>query len=236
MAAAAGLVSLGCAFLTPNGAAPDYASKKFCGVTKRGLFGDVLAELDWLVGDILSSLDATGERNNTAIFFSSDNGPWTILGLKGGSAGPFRDGKGSVWEGGVREPGFVNWQGHIEPRIESEPAATYDIFPTVLNLAGVALPSDREFDGKDLLPILTLASKTSAHKCIFYWKGCTDSKTCGLPEDSPLVNKKDPGLWAVRCGSYKTHFVGESASRASRASQTCFWGEAGSRGRCSSTA
>ena len=78
------------------------------------------------------------------------------------------------------------------------------------------------FDGKDLLPILTLASKTSAHKCIFYWKGCTDSKTCGLPEDSPLVNKKDPGLWAVRCGSYKTHFVGESASRAFSSLQTCF--------------
>ena len=110
----------------------------------------------------------------------------------------------------------------LTARACGRPAATYDIFPTVLNLAGVALPSDREFDGKDLLPILTLASKTSAHKCIFYWKGCTDSKTCGLPEDSPLVNKKDPGLWAVRCGSYKTHFVGESASRAFSSLQTCF--------------
>ena len=191
---------------------PDYASPKFCGVSKRGLFGDVLSELDWLVGQVIDAVDATGERNNTAIFFSSDNGPWTILGLKGGSAGPFRDGKGSVWEGGVREPGFVNWQGHIEPRIESEPAATYDIFPTALSLAGVPLPSDREFDGKSLLPILTGTSKVSAHQCIFYWKGCTNSKTCGTPNESPLINKKNPGLWAVRCGSYKTHFVATNVS------------------------
>ena len=69
---------------------PDYASQKFCGVSKRGLFGDVLSELDWLVGQVIGAVDASGERNNTAIFFSSDNGPWTILGLKGGSAGPFR--------------------------------------------------------------------------------------------------------------------------------------------------
>ena len=129
-----------------------------------------------------------------------------VLGIK------IRDGKGSVWEGGVREPGFVNWQGHIEPRIESEPAATYDIFPTALSLAGVPLPTDREFDGKSLLPILTGTTKVSAHKCIFYWKGCTNSKQCGTPMESPLINKVNPGLWAVRCGSYKTHFVATNVS------------------------
>ena len=112
----------------------------------------------------------------------------------------------------MREPGFVNWQGHIEPRIESEPAATYDIFPTALSLAGVPLPSDREFDGRSLLPILMGTSKVSAHKCIFYWKGCTDTKRCGTPMESPLINKVNPGLWAVRCGSYKTHFVATNVS------------------------
>lgn len=134
-------------------------------------------------------------------------GPWTSHQLAGGWTGPFRDGKGSVWEGGVREPGFVSWPGTIKPRIENEPAATYDIFPTVLAVAGVALPSDRDYDGKNLMPLLTQQTATSPHKCVFYWKGCSDKTTCGVPTDSPLVNKVHPGLWAVRCGGYKTHFM-----------------------------
>lgn len=191
---------------------PDFVSPRFCGKSHRGLFGDAVEELDWVVGQVLGALEAAGAQNNTVIFFSSDNGPWTAHHLLGGTAGPFRDGKGSVWEGGVREPGFAYWPGTIEPRIESEPVATYDIFPTVLRLAGVALPSDRELDGRDMMPLLLGQTNTSAHECIFYWKGCTDSTYCGLPSDSPLVNKETPGLWAVRCGAYKTHFVATNES------------------------
>ena len=102
----------------------------------------------------------------------------------------------------MREPGFVHWPGKILPRIISEPAATYDIFPTILGLGGVPLATDRTFDGKDLMPLLldTSGAAKSPHKCIFYWKGCTNGKFCGVPEDSPLNNHATPGLWAVRCG------------------------------------
>lgn len=142
----------------------------------------------------------------------ADNGPWTSHHLTGGSAGPFRDGKGSVWEGGVREPGLVSWPGTIVPRIESEPVATYDIFPTVLALAGVPLPPGVPLDGRDMMPLLIGPGSKSAHQCIFYWKGCSSSTTCGLPDDNPLVNQVDPGLWAVRCGAYKTHFMATNVS------------------------
>jgi len=194
---------------------PDFVSPEFCMQSRRGLFGDAVEELDWLAGQVIGSVNQHGARENTITFFSSDNGPWTIEHLAGGSAGPFRDGKGSVWEGGVREPGIVHWPGTILPRIESEPVATYDIFPTVLKLAGVPLPADREFDGKDMMPLLTTPGATSAHDatCIFYWKGCSNNKWCGVhAEESPLVNKATPGLWAVRCARYKTHFVATNES------------------------
>ena len=165
---------------------PDFASPQFCGVSRRGLFGDVVEELDWVVGQVMAAVATAGQAKNTITFFTSDNGPWTIEHLAGGSAGPFRDGKGSVWEGGVREPGFVHWPGVIEPAIISEPAATYDIFPTILGLAGVEMPTDRTFDGKDLMPLLTGKTRTSPHECIFYWKGCTDRAMCGIPADSPV--------------------------------------------------
>ena len=66
--------------------------------------------------------------------------------------------------------------------------------------AGVPLPADRELDGRDIMPLLLETDKTSPHDCIFYWKGCTDPLLCGVPDESPLVNKKNPGLWAVRYG------------------------------------
>jgi hypothetical protein len=88
---------------------------------------------------VLGSVDAAGQRSNTIVFFSSDNGPWTNHHLLGGSAGPFRDGKGSVWEGGVREPGLVSWPGVILPRIESEPVATWVTRTHSLFLARKAL-------------------------------------------------------------------------------------------------
>eukprot|EP00035_Acanthoeca_spectabilis_P036383 m.39286 g.39286 ORF g.39286 m.39286 type:complete len:1090 (-) comp7942_c0_seq1:51-3320(-) len=191
---------------------PDFASPDFCGTSARGLYGDAVEELDWAVGQVLGSVAAVGATDNTIVFFTSDNGPWTSHHLHGGSAGPFRDGKGSVWEGGVREPGLVSWPGTIMPRIESEPVATYDIFPTVLTLAGVAIPAGVTLDGRDMMPLLLAPGSKSAHQCIFYWKGCTSASKCGVPEDSPLVNQHTPGLWAVRCGAYKTHFVATNVS------------------------
>ena len=87
----------------------------------------------------------------------------------------------------------------------------YDIFPTILTLAGVPLPSV-PLDGRDMMPLLLHPGTASAHKCIYYWKGCSSRTMCGVPADSPLLNHATPGLWAVRCGAYKTHFVATNVS------------------------
>ena len=136
------------------------------------------------------------------MFFSSDNGPWLIHLENGGSAGLLRDGKTTTWEGGVRVPGMIRWPTKIAPRISEEVATTYDIFPTVMALAGVSLELDREYDGKDLSGLL-LKAEPSPHECIFHWKGASDLK---CPGNSTTC----PGLWAVRCGNYKLHYVTSS--------------------------
>lgn len=180
---------------------PDFASRPFCNATLRGRFGDALLELDHAVGQIMSAVRAAGALESTITFFSSDNGPWLIRALAGGSAGLLRDGKQTTWEGGVREPGFIAWPGTIEAgRVSSAVVATYDIFATVLKLVGVDEPSDRVIDGRDLSSVLLSAEAPSPHKCIFHWKG---AHGMACPKDHPDC----PGLWAVRCGAYKMHWV-----------------------------
>ena len=187
---------------------PDFASPKFCNTTKRGLFGDALAELDKAVGDIVQSVEDAGVDNNTIIFFTSDNGPWLIKGLSGGSAGLLKDGKETTWEGGIREPGIIRWTGKIQPgRVSRQVVATYDIFATAIVLAGGTLPTDRIIDGRDLSPLLfdsewenNQETSNTFHNCLYHYKG-TPGLNC--PSDHPNC----PGLWAVRCGSYKLHYV-----------------------------
>lgn len=111
-------------------------------------------------------------------------------------------GKTTTWEGGVRVPGMVRWSGKIPPGISEAVATTYDIYPTVMALAGVALDSDRDYDGKDLSGLL-LKGEESPHDCIFHWKGSTGLK---CPDGGTTC----PGLWAVRCGEYKLHYVTSS--------------------------
>ncbi len=144
---------------------PVHASAEASGTSKRGLYGDVIEEIDANVGRIRSALEELKIAKNTLIVFTSDNGPWirfqdtaehAMYGearLNIGSALPFRDGKGSTWEGGVRVPGVFWWPGTIQPAtVVREPASTFDIFPTVLGLAGRKLPSDRTLDGRDIRP------------------------------------------------------------------------------------
>jgi len=185
---------------------PDFASRAFCNTSRRGLFGDALQELDNAVGEIVAAVETAGEAENTIIFFTSDNGPWLIQRLAGGSAGLLRDGKTTTWEGGVREPGIVSWKGKITPgRVEASVVTTYDIFPTALALAGVPLPTDRIYDGVDMSPILfkppgSFQEVVNPDRCIFHYKGSPGLK---CPKEHPDC----PGLWAVRCGSYKWHQV-----------------------------
>ena len=115
---------------------------------------------------------AHGVEKNTLILFTGDNGPWLVQGKSGGStgllsgrfSGYWNVGKGSTWEGGIREAGFAHWPGVITPFSRSaQVVSSMDLFPTALELAGVALPDDREYDGKSMVPLL-LHDKPSAHE------------------------------------------------------------------------
>ena len=166
---------------------PLFASKKFKGTSLRGLYGDVVEEIDWSVGRILETLRELGLAEDTLVFFTSDNGPWLAYKPKGGSAGLLRDGKGSTWEGGMREPTLAWWPGKIKPlSVCRDLASTMDIFSTCLALAGAELPTDRVIDGVDLTPALT-GTGPSPRDAMFFYRGTH--------------------LMAVRRGPWKAHFI-----------------------------
>lgn len=150
---------------------PVHASDEFKGQSLRGLYGDCIEEIDHHVGRIRTTLEAEGIAENTLLIFTSDNGPWIRFEdtasdplyqearLLVGSALPFRDGKGSTWEGGVRVPGVWWWPGTIPPAtVVREPASTMDILPTAFALAGQPLPTGRTLDGRDVRPLLNPAT------------------------------------------------------------------------------
>ncbi len=134
---------------------PIYASPDFQGKSNRGLYGDVIQEIDWSVGQILEKLEEKGILENTLIIFSSDNGPWLVMEDHGGSAGPLREGKQYTFEGGVRVPTVAMWKGKIAPGQVYESMATQmDWFPTFANIVGAEIPTDRIIDGRDLSSVL----------------------------------------------------------------------------------
>ena len=133
---------------------PLYVSDKFKGRSGRGLFGDVVMEIDWSVGQILDALKRTGLDRHTLMIFTSDNGPWLSYGDHAGSADPLREGKGTSFEGGIRVPTLMRWPGRIPAGTEcDELTATIDIFPTVAALIGAKLPAHK-IDGKDIRSLL----------------------------------------------------------------------------------
>lgn len=134
---------------------PLYVSDKYQGKTSRGTFGDVIEEIDWSVGQVLAALAKHKLDERTLVIFTSDNGPWLSYGDHAGSAGPLREGKGTSWEGGVREPFAARWSGVIPAgRVCHEPAMTIDLLPTIANLIGAKLP-DHKIDGLDVWPLLS---------------------------------------------------------------------------------
>jgi arylsulfatase len=133
---------------------PLFVSDKFKGRSGRGLYGDVIMEIDWSVGQILEALRRHGLEERTLVIFTSDNGPWLSYGNHSGSAGILREGKGTVWEGGVREPCLMRWPGKIPAgSVCAQPAMTIDLLPTIARLAGAALPAQK-IDGKDIWPLI----------------------------------------------------------------------------------
>ena len=129
-------------------------SDKFRGKTKRGLYGDVIEEIDWSVGQVLAALKRNGLDKNTFVIFTSDNGPWLCYGNHGGSAKPLREGKGTNWEGGTREPCIMRWPGQIPAGADTwDMLMSIDLFPTIAKLVGAPLP-EHKIDGLDVWPII----------------------------------------------------------------------------------
>lgn len=162
---------------------PLHASDKFRGKSAGGLYGDVIEELDWSVGEVLKELKRAGLDRDTIVFFSSDNGPWYQ-----GSAGPLRGRKGWTFDGGVREPGIVRWPGNIRPgRVSDEPVATVDFFATAMALAGekdAAAATKQPLDGKSILPfLLGQVTKSPENLYLFF--------------DGPYLQTARAGRWKI---------------------------------------
>lgn len=144
---------------------PLAASANFAGKSKGGRYGDTVEEIDWSVGQIVDALDRAGVSDNTLIIFTSDNGPWFE-----GSAGNLRGGKGQSMDGGFKVPCIAKWPKRIKAGSEScELVTNLDIFPTLFHLAGVAPPSDRVIDGKDISGILNASAPKSPTDAFFYY-------------------------------------------------------------------
>lgn len=170
---------------------PLFASSGFKGKSPRGLFGDVVEELDWSVGRVLDTLREQGIAENTLVVFSSDNGPWLLMGETGGSAGLLREGKGSTWEGGMRVPGIAWWPGKIKPAsVCRDVACTMDLFTTAATLGGAKIPTDREIDGRDITPLFLGEGKVERDVFCYY---------------------RGTQLYAARVGTWKAHFITQPA-------------------------
>lgn len=165
---------------------PLYTSEKFRGNSRRGTYGDVVEEIDWSVGRIMETLRKQGIAKETLVVFTSDNGPWLVKEQNGGSSGLLRNGKGTTWEGGMREPTIMWWPDTLDEGVVMEMGSTLDLFQTFMKLAGVDVPDDRTYDGYDLRPVL-------------FGEGSS-------PRDEMFYYRADE-LYAARKGPYKAHFI-----------------------------
>ena len=164
---------------------PLHVSDKFRGKSAQGLYGDVIEEIDWSVGEVMRALDEHGLAEKTLVIFTSDNGPWLSYGEHAGSAGPLREGKGTCWEGGTREPCVMRWPGKIPANTECrDMLMTIDIFPTIARLISAELPPGK-IDGLNVWPLL--AGEPGAKN----------------PHDAYFFYYEDNQLQAVRSGPWK---------------------------------
>ncbi len=153
----------------PQPHVPLYVSDKFKGKSKRGLYGDVIMEIDWSVGQILATLKEYNIDDNTLVIFTSDNGPWLSYGEHAGSAYPLREGKGTALEGGQREPCIIYYPGKIQPgRTINTPMMNIDILPTIAEITGASLPKN-VIDGKSVWDLWTGAATNSPHEAYFFY-------------------------------------------------------------------
>jgi arylsulfatase A len=164
---------------------PIGAAEKLRAKPGKGLYAAAVEDVDWSAGQILATLKELGLDEKTLVIMSSDNGPWLSYGNHGGSAGPLREGKGTSWDGGVREPCIVRWPGQVPAgRVSHEPWMTIDVLPTLAHLAGADLPK-LPIDGKNAWPLLHGDAGSPQEAYYFYW---------------------GKELQAVRSGKWKLHF------------------------------
>jgi arylsulfatase len=148
---------------------PIEVSSKFKGKSGAGMYGDLMMEIDWSVGEIMKALKQNGLEENTLVVFSSDNGPWLNYGNHAGNTGGFREGKGTVYEGGHRVPGIMRWKGKTASGVVyNQMASTIDIFPTIAEIIGAELPKHK-IDGVSLLPLLTDSPNASPRDEFYYY-------------------------------------------------------------------
>ncbi len=165
---------------------PLFVSDEFRGKSERGLYGDVIEEIDDGVGKIMRFLEKEGLAENTILVFTSDNGPWVTFKEKGGSAGLLRAGKGTTWEGGMREPTLFWSPGNIKPGLRHDLGSTMDLFVAFSKMAGVPLPQDRILDGIDISNTL-FDGEPSKRKSVLFYRGTE--------------------IYAARIGKYKAHYI-----------------------------
>ncbi len=178
---------------------PLYVSDKFQGKSQRGLYGDVIMEIDWSVGQIVAALKKHKLDRRTLVIFTSDNGPWLNYGTHSGRALPLREGKGTTWDGGQREPTVMWWPGQVPAgHVCREVAGTIDILPTLAKLAGIQqLPQEHTIDGHDIWPLISgKENARSPHEAYYFYWG--------------------RHLQAVRSGRWKLHFPHAYRSLAGR--------------------
>ena len=171
----------------PQPHVPLFASKEFKGSTGKGLYADVITEIDFSVGRVLKALDENGLSENTIVVFTSDNGPWLSYGDHAGSSGIFREGKGTAWEGGQRVPCIVKYPNKINSgTVIDEPLMGIDWLPTFANVTGSSMSSNK-IDGKNIWPLLISETRKSPHEALYFYYRANE-------------------LHAVRSGEWKLYF------------------------------
>lgn len=165
---------------------PIFASEKFAGATNQGLYADVIAEIDWSVGQIVEALERHNLRDDTLLIFTSDNGPFLSYGTHAGKSQPLREGKLTCFEGGVRVPTVMSWPGKIPAGEQNDtPIMTIDLLPTFAKLSGSELPTNK-IDGVDVSSVMMGQDAGAPHEVLVFYSG--------------------KELHAVRWGKWKLHF------------------------------
>jgi arylsulfatase A len=166
---------------------PLFRDEPFVDHSRAGLYGDVIEEIDWSVGQVLQELRSQGLSEKTMVVFTSDNGPWLTFHEQGGSAGPLRNGKGTTFEGGMRVPSLFWMPGTIPAGVvTAELGSTLDLLPTIASMGGAKLPKNLVLDGFDLTGLL-VNRKPSPRQSMFFYRGYR--------------------LMAIRQGRYKAHYI-----------------------------